>query len=389
MIKVLVVRRQTQKDMDALDREMKKSGADAFVMIGSSDTADMLYLTRFITTDPVIYIKKRGESGKIIVSQMEYERAVKESAVPAITRAESGLIRILETEPDRCRAMARMISEYVGGDILVPPLFPYGLGIAIAEYTGVVVDTGTVGILRAKKKQDELLCIQRVQKATETAMELAITLIRNSKPRKGILFRGRDPLTSESVQLAIRELLLQKGCFARDTIVSCGKDTAVPHVRGSGPLQECEPIVIDIFPRDEKAGYYSDMTRTVSKGRPSSDIAEMYDAVRDAQDHAAAYLKPGVSGSTVYQEVVDFFSGRGYHTGTEGFVHNLGHGVGLEVHELPVLGPGGGILAPGNVVTNEPGLYFGMKGGVRIENIGVITRTGFRCITRYPRELVI
>lgn len=389
MIKVLVVRMPTRKGMDALDKSLKKSGADAFVMIGSSDTADMRYLTRFITTDPVIFIRKRGETGKIIVSQMEYERAARESAVPAITRAESGLIRILETEPDRCRAMARMIAEYAGGDILVPPLFPYSLGIALAEHTRVVVDTGTVGTMRARKRQDELLCIRRVQQATETAMELAIGLIRNSKPRKGILFRGREPLTSESVQLAIRDLLQQKGCFARDTIVSCGKDTAVPHVRGSGPLRECEPIVIDIFPRDEKAGYYSDMTRTVSRGRPSPDISEMYDAVRDAQDHAAASLKPGVSGSTIYQEAVDFFNDRGYQTGTEGFVHNLGHGVGLEVHELPVLGPGGGLLAPGHVVTIEPGLYYAMTGGVRIENIGVITRAGFRCFTGSPRELVV
>jgi Xaa-Pro aminopeptidase len=389
MIKVLVVRMTTRMGMDALDRALMKSGADAFVIIGSSETADMRYLTRFITTDPVIYIKKRGETGKIIVSQMEYERAARESAVPAITRAESGLIRILETEPDRCRAMARMISEYVGGDILVPPQFPYALGIAIAEYAIIKVDAITLGTMRAKKRQDELGYIRRVQQATETAMELAIDLIRNSKSKKGLLFRGPGPLTSESVQLAIRELLQRKGCFDRDTIVSCGRDSAVPHVRGSGPLRECEPVVIDIFPRDEKTGYYSDMTRTVSKGRPSSDISDMYDAVRDTQDHATASLKPGVTGSTIYQEAVDFFNDRGYHTGSEGFVHNLGHGVGLEVHELPILGPGGGFLVPGNVVTNEPGLYFAKIGGVRIENIGVITRAGFRCFTKFPRELVV
>lgn len=379
----------TRKGMDALDRALKKSGADAFVMIGSSDNADMRYLTRFITTDPIIYIKRRGETGKIIVSQMEYDRALKESAVPAITRAESGLIRILETEPDRYRAMAQMISEYGGGDILVPPQFPFGLGTVIAEHTRIVVDKGTVETMRARKRRDELGVIRRVQQATEMAMERAIALIRHAKARRGILFSGQEPLTSERVQLTIRDVLQKEGCLARDTIVSCGKDSALPHLRGSGPLRECEPIVIDIFPRDESTGYYSDMTRTVSKGKPSAAISEMYGAVRDAQDHAAVSLKPGVSGSTVYQEIVDFFNDRGYRTGTEGFVHNLGHGVGLEVHELPVLGPGGGLLAPGHVVTNEPGLYYGMTGGVRIENIGVVTRAGFRCFTRFPRELVV
>lgn len=389
MIKLLVVRIPTRNGMDALDRALEGSGADAFVMIGSSDDADMRYLTHFITTDPVVYIKKKGEKGVIIVSQMEYERAGRESMVPVITRAEAGLIRILEEEPDRWRAMARMIADYVGGGVLVPPMFPYGLGIGISEYTRITVDRNTVGMMRARKRRDELVRIRRIQRATEAAMKLAIALIRNSRPKKGILFRGSDPLTSEAVQLAIREFLQRRGCFAGDTIVSCGKDSAVPHIRGRGELREAEPIVIDIFPRDEESGYYSDMTRTVSKGRPDPYICDMYSAVQDAQDHAASCIKPGVPGSAVHQAVVDLFKERGYHAGTEGFIHNLGHGVGLEVHELPTLGPGGEVLAPGNVVTNEPGLYYSRVGGVRIENIGVVTRTGFRCFTRFPRELVI
>jgi Xaa-Pro aminopeptidase len=389
MIKLLLVRMPTQNEMDALDKALEKSGADAFVMIGSSDNPDMRYLTHFITTDPVVYIKKKGEKGVIIVSQMEYERASKEATMPAITRAEAGLIRILDEEPDRWRAMARMIAEYVRGGVLVPPTFPYGLGIGISEYSRIMVDNGTIGMMRAKKRWDEVVHIQRVQRATEAAMTLALDLIRSSKPKKGILFNGRDPLTSEAVQLAIRELLQKKGCHARDTIVSCGKDTALPHIRGSGPLLECEPIVIDIFPQDENSGYYSDMTRTVSKGMPASEICEMYMAVQDAQDHAAACIKSGIPGSSAHQAVVDLFKERGYTTGAEGFTHNLGHGVGLEVHELPTLGPGGETLVPGNVVTNEPGLYYSGIGGVRIENIGVVTRTGLRCLTRFPRDLVI
>jgi Xaa-Pro aminopeptidase len=83
------------------------------------------------------------------------------------------------------------------------------------------------------------------------------------------------------------------------------------------------------------------------------------------------------------------FRERGYAAGLQGFTHNLGHGVGLEVHELPSLGPGGELLQAGNVVTNEPGLYYPGTGGVRIENIGVVTRSGFRCLTRFPRELVL
>jgi Xaa-Pro aminopeptidase len=180
-----------------------------------------------------------------------------------------------------------------------------------------------------------------------------------------------------------------RGCQVKDTIVSCGKDTAAPHTRGTGPLYEGEPVVIDIFPSDERTGYYSDMTRTVVKGEPLPEIREMYDAVKAAQDHAGSMIKPGISGEEVYQAVVDLFSSQGYRKGSEGFTHSLGHGVGLEVHELPSLGPEGGQLSRGNVVTNEPGLYYEKTGGVRLENIGVVTRTGYRCITSFPRELVV
>jgi Xaa-Pro aminopeptidase len=100
-------------------------------------------------------------------------------------------------------------------------------------------------------------------------------------------------------------------------------------------------------------------------------------------------MRPGVTGQDLYTAVVDFFGERGYRTGAEGFTHNLGHGVGLEVHELPVIGPGGGVCVRGNVITNEPGLYYPRIGGVRLENIGVFTRSGFRCLTSFPRELVV
>jgi Xaa-Pro aminopeptidase len=131
------------------------------------------------------------------------------------------------------------------------------------------------------------------------------------------------------------------------------------------------------------------MTRTVVKGDPSREIREMYDAVNTVQDYAASMIKPGITGEEIYQAVVDLFSSLGYRTGREGFTHNLGHGVGLEVHELPSIGPGGTQLFRGNVVTNEPGLYYENTGGVRLENIGVLTRTGYRCITSFPKELVV
>jgi Xaa-Pro aminopeptidase len=375
--------------MNALDKALLRSGAEAFVMIGSSENADMRYVTRFITTDQVIYVRKTADAGFIIVSQMEYERASREAAVGVMTRAEAGLIRILDEEKDRWQAYALMIRDLAGGPVLVPPDFPYALGKYLSDRTSVYVDQGTIATMRARKKKTEIAEIRKVQEATEAAMEMAMTMIQKSKAKKGVLQLGRGPLTSERVRMAMHRALLDKGCLAQDTIVSCGKNTAVPHIAGTGPLLAGEPIVIDVFPRSVLSGYFTDMTRTVSKGTPSPEIIEMYRAVRDAQDHAAAKLRPGATGAEVHQSVVDFFHDCGYAAGTEGFIHNLGHGVGLEVHELPVVGPSGGKLKQGNVITNEPGLYYKKFGGVRLENIGVITRTGIDCMTRFPRELVL
>jgi len=115
----------------------------------------------------------------------------------------------------------------------------------------------------------------------------------------------------------------------------------------------------------------------------------MFRAVRDAQDLASRLIRPGVPGADVYQAAVDFFREAGYESGSRGFVHSLGHGVGLEVHELPGLGPSGGELKENSVVTNEPGLYYPGTGGVRLENTGVVGRGGFSSLTRFGRDLVL
>jgi len=218
-------------------------------------------------------------------------------------------------------------------------------------------------------------------------MEGAISSIRSARARKGVLYRGRTPLTSELLQEEVAVTLLRKGCRAVDTIISCGEDSAIPHVRGSGPLREGEPIILDLFPQDEETGYTADMSRTVVKGEPTPEIREMFDAVLGAQTLAMGLVRPGATGADIHGKVVEYFKERGFESNTKGFIHNLGHGVGLEVHELPVLGPGGGELAAGHVITLEPGLYYPGKGGVRLEDMGVVTAKGFRDLTRMPREL--
>lgn len=375
--------------MDPISDALKKAGADTFVMYASSRDADMRYMTRFTTSDPFVYFNNRGGKGVIIVSQMEAVRASRESPASVMTRTQAGLPEILKTEKDPLRATALMIAGQAGMKVLVPPHFPVALAKALETCCTVVIDSGTVLSMRAKKTRSEIQTMKHVQEITQTAMGHAVNLIRKSTIKKGILHYKGKPLTSEYVRYAMHCLLLEHGCSAVDTIVSCGKDTAIPHMTGTGPLHANEPIIIDLFPVHDESGYYADMTRTVVKGEPTDEIREMYETLREAKRLAILRTRSGISGAELHQGVVDFFKDHGYDSDTRGFVHNLGHGVGLQIHEMPTVGPAGKILETGNVITMEPGLYYPNIGGVRLEDIGSVTAKGFTNFTRFSEDLVV
>jgi Xaa-Pro aminopeptidase len=373
-----------------LDSAIQDAGAAAYVAYGSSADANVRYLTRFRTTDPVVYVHKPGERGLIVVSQMEYERAVRESTAAVVTRADVGFLDCIRAGESRWRATAHVIADMAGGPLLAPSFFPFALARHLESFQPVILDEkGVVERMRAVKTPEEIQWIRGAQHVTEAAMDRGIALIRSSVPKDGLLYRNGALLTSEAVRTEMDTTLLAHGCRGIDTIVSCGPDTALPHHQGGGPLLEDEPIVIDIFPQDERTGYHADMTRTVVKGEPSPAIREMYDAVRAAKEHAISMLRAGAHGADLYHEVVEFFRDCGYESNMRGFTHSLGHGVGLEVHEDPSLGPEGGELCAGNVVTVEPGLYYPGIGGVRLEDMGVVTETGFDRFTQYEERLTV
>jgi Xaa-Pro aminopeptidase len=375
--------------MDALDDAIVRSGAGAYVAYASSDDADMRYLSGFKTSDPFIYIKKPHRRGVIIVSQMEHARAVRESHAAVMTRAQAGIVEILEHEQDPWKVTAAMITGQVQDTILVPPNFPLALARALQDTVGVTVDNDCLASMRAVKTRAQMAQIKRVQRVTESAIGVGISLIRGSKVQKGILVAGGEPLTSEIVRAAMHNHLTAHGCTAKDTIVSCGKDSAVPHCLGSGPLKAHQPIVLDIFPQDDRSGYFSDMTRTVARGKPASDVMDMHAAVCEAQALAISRVRAGIPGAGIHDEVVGFFRDLGYGTTTKGFLHNLGHGIGLQVHELPSLGVAGKELTAGNVITIEPGLYCPGTGGVRLEDVGAVTKKGFVDFTKFPTDMVL
>jgi len=152
--------------------------------------------------------------------------------------------------------------------------------------------------------------------------------------------------------------------------------------------------VMDIFPRSERTGYFGDLTRTVVRGRATERLREVYALVNEGVRLGHRRLRPGARGPAIHREIQDLFTVRGYPTGRrdgrmQGFFHGTGHGLGLQIHEPPSISPRPSVLRAGHVVTVEPGLYYLGLGGVRIEDVALVTATGSRNLTRVPKVLEI
>jgi len=208
---------------------------------------------------------------------------------------------------------------------------------------------------------------------------------------RNLIWAGRK-LTSEILRAEIDSAILRAGGIPANTIVAGGLQACDPHERGSGPLRPNELIILDIFPRDAKSGYYGDMTRTVVRGRASDAQRRLWETVQKGQRMAFAAMKPGVAGLSVHEGIKAYFAAEGYPTGQKkgrwvGFFHGTGHGLGLEIHEEPRFGAT--VFKPGQVLTVEPGIYWPGVGGCRIEDVALVTETGYRKLSRFVQEIEI
>jgi Xaa-Pro aminopeptidase len=283
------------------------------------------------------------------------------------------------------------------GQATVPPTFPVAHADHLrANGIEVVVDRDLFNNRRRSKNETELAGIRRAQRACEAALDASRELLRRAQANGSGLEVDGEPLTCERIKRVIEDVFADHDVEGSDMIVSHGAQTAVGHNQGSGQIAPNEPIVFDLFPRDKATGCYSDMTRTYVVGEPSDEVKEWHRLVKEALDSSTAGVKPGVNGNTLFRQVCDLFQSAGYKTQLnkepgevleDGFFHSLGHGVGLEVHELPSMGRTGQNLVPGDVITIEPGLYRSGYGGVRLEDIVVVTDDGHDVITNYPYEL--
>jgi len=316
---------------------------------------------------------------------MEKGRAEKQSkpGTNVFTPSELGL-RGKKTMKIRNQMLALMKMAQIDR-MEVPTDFPAGLYEELKKGGGnISLHKKSVCPERIKKSPAEVRCIRDSQRAAAASMKAAISLIASAKtgPQKQLTV-GSEPLTSERVRRLIHKILIDHDCAGVETIVAGGDQGTDPHERGAGPLYGGQSIIIDIFPKSEKTGYWGDMTRTVCRGPASPELKNLYNAVKAAQAAGLRAVKPGICADEVHAAAKTVFEKRGYETKQVdgrhvGFIHGTGHGVGLDIHEFPRVSGSGEILAAGNIITVEPGLYYPGLGGVRIEDTVVVTEKGWR-----------
>jgi Xaa-Pro aminopeptidase len=280
--------------------------------------------------------------------------------------------------------------------VVVPRRFPLGLAEELRRRgLRLRVRPDPFWPEREVKRRDEVRAIVEALRAAEAGLEAGIAALSSCRVgRDGWLRRDGRRFTAEDLRAAVNTRIMAEGCVPAHTICAPGDQAVDPHEEGRGPIRAHAPVVMDIFPRSERSGYFGDLTRTVVRGRASERLKEVYALVHEGVRLGHRRVRPGADGMAIHKAIQELFESRGYRTGEQdgrmqGFFHGTGHGLGLEIHEAPSIGKRPSTLRAGHVVTVEPGLYYLGLGGVRIEDVVLVTATGSRNLTRVPKRLEI
>jgi Xaa-Pro aminopeptidase len=342
--------------------------------------------------DPVAYLEARGKRW-VLAGSLDIPRLTSlgaEAGFDVVSFEELGLRDALsggkplsEAVVDALVAACRRFSV---SELITPADFPLYAADRLRD-AGIEVraDGAAFDLRRRRKTPKELAGIRRGVRAAEAAM----AAIRDA------LRQGGD-LTVEQLRTAAQTAMIRHAAVPHDmTVIAPGAQGADQHDEGSGGIPRNVPIVVDVFPRDLESGCWGDLTRTLCVGEPPAELVEWHRHVREAQRRATAAVRPGISGAELNQIAMECLAEQGYQTrqgGREvedGFAHYLGHGLGLDLHEAPTLDEGGEVLIPGDVVTIEPGLYRRGFGGCRIEDVVLVTESGYELLTDCPYDLVV
>jgi Xaa-Pro aminopeptidase len=377
----------------------------ATVMAGIPAINKSLYRQmRFLVVDPAALIRLPGDGGEqrvLMIRDIEMARARRDAdadrvVCPADFAPDGGL------SGDRETATAQAVAEFlhqhnitaVTSDRTLPLSFAHEM-----QQMGITITyDASLGVLdRRQKTQAEIEHLGEAQRDTESAIEMACETIASATVGgDGVLLHEGEPLTSERVREMIDLHLLHRGYETVPSIVAGGTNGGDCHELGSGPLRTGEPIIVDVFPRNKRTLYVGDCTRCVVHGEIPDAISSMHQAIVEAKAAATKATRAGVTGEQVHQATLEVIHAHGFASGLPAadapgdriaMTHGTGHGVGLDVHEPPLLDLGGPMLLEGDALTIEPGLYAPAIGGLRIEDMVIVTAQGTVNLNTLPETL--
>ena len=373
---------------------------EALLIVADSERdANMLYAVGMFVPDPFIYLHSGGRP-LLVMSDLEIDRARVQAPhcrVLSLTTCQRKLRADGVKTASLPQVIRLILREKKIRRVIVPDDFPLGLAKDLKKLGIKLKPRRDFFPRREIKSADEVKKISAALTMAEVGMAEGMEILRRAKINRDrkLIYHG-IPLTSERLRAVIDCAILQACGLAANTIVAGGKLGCDPHERGYGPLRAHEPIIIDIFPRSQKTGYFGDITRTVVRGHASDGVRKLYATVLQGQKIAFGKIRATVKTADVHRAVQQFFVQQGYKTGRrngrmEGFFHGTGHGLGLEIHEAPRVSMSSTEkLRSGQVVTVEPGLYYpDLGGGVRLEDVALVTGNGAKNLTRFEKVLEI
>jgi len=397
-----------------LDRLMKERGLAGMVVLAHDRYSPALYYTTGQKIHVGMYVRASDGRAHLIHDAMERDSA---AAVGCETSsfAQHRLNALVEREGQPARAFGVLMADTCAALGIQGPVAFFGdmsagfafemLERAMAENPAITVDRtfpDVLSLARTTKDANEVASIRRAATGAVAAVERLRQHLGTLR-RDGEHFQNGDgKVTLGSLRRLLHEEFLAHGLEGGETIVSQGRDAGVPHNRGNDPdlLRAGAPLLVDIFPGEAGGGYFSDLTRTFCMGPAPAPLQKLYGDVHDAFRLAMDELKVGEPCRSYQERVCELFEQRGHatprtdETVQEGYVHGLGHGVGLAVHEAPRLGgppSNTQVLEPGMVITVEPGLYYPSRDlGVRIEDLVLVREDGsFENLTPAGYELEV
>ncbi len=351
--------------------------------------------------DPFLYLEKNGVR-HIQIGSMEIPRLSELGLFELHPGEEYGsdeLVRSgLSYRAVKAEVVVRAVKAIGVTKAVVPETFPLWFADRLrSEGVELTVDAELFDGRRRVKTAAQLAGMRRAQRAAEAGMDTVRDLLRRAAANGGGLVLDGEPLTVERVKSAMSQTFAAHGTTSDDFIVAPGPQGAVGHDMGSGPIRAGVPIVVDIWPRDNESFVFCDMTRTFVVGDVPDDVREWHRLCKEALDRAISEIRDGADGRAIFDGTCEIFEAAGEPTQrtkelgktlADGFFHGLGHGVGLEVHEEPGMGLASKApLQAGDVVTVEPGCYRQGYGGVRLEDLVLVTASGAENLTQYPYDL--